>query len=117
MPIAPSTLDHKVEPVWWAELRQLQTFITGYIDESRTNVDKAINTVDSVHKTLKTAVTDAARHESVAGAYSRQAQSAADTAHQARILHSPTGKRYRITVDDYGNLDTERITQDPGPEP
>ena len=83
IPIAPSTLDFRVEPSWWAELRQLQTFITGYIDESRTNVDKAINTVDSIHKTLTTAVSDAQRHESVAGAYSRQAQSSATEAWEA----------------------------------
>ena len=83
IPIAPSTLDFRVEPSWWAELRQLQTFITGYIDESRTNVDKAINTVDSIHKTLTTAVSDAQRHESVAGAYSRQAQASATSAWEA----------------------------------
>ena len=83
IPIAPSTLDHTIEPVWWAELRQLQTFITGYIDESRTNVDKAISTVDSVHTTLQTAVTDAQRHESVAGAYSRQAQASNEQAWEA----------------------------------
>ena len=83
IPIAPSTLNHRVEPSWWAELRQLQTFITGYIDESRTNVDKAINTVDSIHKTLTTAVSDAQRHESVAGAYSRQAQASATSAWEA----------------------------------
>lgn len=83
IPIAPSTLDRNIEPFWWAELRQLQTFITGYIDESRTNVDQAINTVDSVHNTLKTAVNDAERHESVAGAYSRQAQASNEQAWEA----------------------------------
>ena len=83
IPIAPSTLDHRVESVWWAELRQYQQLMVDYVDETRSNVDKAISTVDSIHNTLKTAVTDAARHESVAGAYSRQAQASATEAWEA----------------------------------
>ena len=83
IPIAPSTLDFRVEPSWWAELRQLQTFITDYIDESRDNVTQAVDTINSVHTTLKTAVADAQRHESVAGAYSRQAQASNEQAWQA----------------------------------
>ena len=83
IPIAPSTLDHRVEPAWWAELRQYQQLMVDYVDETRSNVDKAISTVDSIHNTLKTAVTDAARHESVAGAYSRQAQASATEAWEA----------------------------------
>ena len=83
IPIAPSTLDFRVEPSWWAELRQLQTFITEYIDESRDNVTQAVDTINSVHTTLKTAVADAQRHESVAGAYSRQAQASNEQAWQA----------------------------------
>ena len=83
IPIAPSTLDFRVEPSWWAELRQLQTFITEYIDESRDNVTQAVDTINSIHTTLKTAVADAQRHESVAGAYSRQAQASNEQAWQA----------------------------------
>ena len=83
IPIAPSTLDFRVEPSWWAELRQLQTFITDYIDESRDNVTQAVDTINSVHTTLKTAVADAQRHESVAGAYSRQAQASNEQAWEA----------------------------------
>ena len=83
IPIAPSTLDRKIEPSWWAELRQLQTFITDYITESQDNVTQAIDTVNSVHNTLKNAVSDAQRHESVAGAYSRQAQASSEQAWEA----------------------------------
>lgn len=83
IPIAPSTLDFRVEPSWWAELRQLQTFITEYIDESRTNITTAQDTINSIHTTLQTAVADAQRHESVAGAYSRQAQASATSAWEA----------------------------------
>ena len=83
IPVAPSTLTHRIEPVWWAELRQHQQFITDYVNESRSNVREAIDTVNTVHTTLKTAVTDAQRHESVAGAYSRQAQASATEAWEA----------------------------------
>ena len=83
IPIAPSTLDHRVEPAWWAELRQHQQFIADYVNESRSSVREAIDTVNSVHDTLTTAVADAQRHESVAGAYSRQAQASATSAWEA----------------------------------
>ena len=83
IPIAPSTLDFRVEPSWWAELRQHQQFIADYVNESRSSVREAIDTVNSVHDTLTTAVADAQRHESVAGAYSRQAQASATSAWEA----------------------------------
>ena len=83
IPIAPSTLDFRVEPSWWAELRQHQQFIADYVNESRSSVREAIDTVNSVHDTLTTAVADAQRHESVAGAYSRQAQASATEAWEA----------------------------------
>ena len=85
IPVGPSTIHghRNPEPAWWAELRQYQQLMVDYVDETRSNVDKAISTVDSIHNTLKTAVTDAARHESVAGAYSRQAQASATEAWEA----------------------------------
>ena len=99
IPIAPSTLDHRVEPAWWAELRQYQQLMVDYVDETRSNVDKAISTVDSIHNTLKTAVTDAARHESVAGAYSRQAQASADSAWEASKGPDGAAERAKSEAD------------------
>ena len=99
IPVAPSTLTHRIEPVWWAELRQHQQFITDYVNESRSNVREAIDTVNTVHTTLKTAVTDAQRHESVAGAYSRQAQASATEAWEASKGPDGAAERAKAEAD------------------
>ena len=86
IPIAPSTLptaNNAVEPAWWAEIRQYKSIMADVLNTVQRQHDESLDTLREYATDFNTALQDAARHESVAGAYSRQAQASNEQAWEA----------------------------------